>query len=136
MAKVVNNVVKMEWEANKFLTSKPSKEGGDDYIFFFACVEYETEAGIVPVFFNPFHAWVHFDEDGFFFFEDLKQHILKTKDNTFPETAEEYHPLISIGEDFDMSLIKKYGLEPYMDDIKARLYDLVPYGEEKEVVMK
>lgn len=135
MSKVVNSVVKMEWESNRFLQSKASKKTGDG-VFFFACKDYQTEKGLVPVFFNPYHAWVHFDEDGLFYFEDLKQHVTKTQDNTFPETAEEYHPILNIGEDFDMELVEKYGLEPFMDDIRARLDDIAPYGEEKEVGAK
>ena len=136
MAKVVNNVVKMEWEQNRFLQSKESKRGAGDGVFFFACKDYVANGEIVPVFFNPYHAWVHFDEDGLFYFEDLKQHVMKTQDNTFPETAEEYHPILSVGEDFDMELIEKYGLTEYMDDIRARLQDIIPYGEEKEVGVK
>ena len=132
MAKVVNNVVKMEWESTRFLQTKATK--GQPAVFLFACKEYQTPTGVVPVFFNPYHAWIHYDEDGLFSFKELKDYIIEDQDFTFPETAMEYHPIINAGEDeCDMSLIEHFGLQEYVEDIKARLDDIMPYGEEKEV---
>lgn len=134
MSIVVNNVVKMEWDTKRFLQTKAAK--GKEPVFILACKEYDTKNGIIPVFFNPYHAWVHYDEDGVFTFADMLENVSGSSyDRNFPENAEEYHPLFSIGEpSANMSMLKKFGLEEYAEDIEARLRDVAPYGEEKDVV--
>jgi len=137
MAVVVNDVVKMEWEQSRFLQTK---SGGKNKkpVFILACKDYPSDSpealnGVVPVFFNTSSAWLHIDDEGLFPYSEIKNFLKGGIDYTFPECYGEYNPILTLGSDnVDMDLVKRFGLEEYVDDIKARLEDLSPYGDEKD----
>lgn len=133
MSLVVNNIVKMEWEQKRWLQSKAGK--GKNPVFIFACKDYEAEDGtIVPVFFNDSFAWIHADEEGTFSFDELKESVKNDYDESFPEAYSEFQPLFDVENgEFDEELLEEYGIGAYADDIKARVFDLKPYGEVTDV---
>lgn len=132
MALVINDTVKMEWQENRWLQTVG--RGKKPPVFILACKDYSVDGKIVPVFFNPFSAWVHADADGTFSFAEIKDFLASEADSTFPENYSEYKCIVKAGSDeVDMSVVEEFGLGEYVDDIVARLRDIEPYGEEKEV---
>lgn len=135
MSLVVNDTVKMEWESNRWLQSKGEK--GKPGVFLFACKEYETDKGVIPVFFNAYVAWVHYDEEGTFSFDEVKANVTGADyDTAFPEMYAECKVILRLGEtaeQADMRYVEQFGLQNVLDDIVARLDDLEPYGVEKDV---
>lgn len=134
MAKlVINSTVKKEWRADRWLQT--SATGRKEPIFILACVDYQTPKGTVPVFFNPYVAWVHADDAGVFTFGEIKDFLKGGIDYSFPDNYDEYRPVLRAGsdEEFDMHIVSEFGLEEFLDDIRERLLDLAPYGEEVEI---
>lgn len=132
MALVVNNTVKMEWEKSLWLQTKGTKQVPSCFIL--AAKQYEGTEGTVCVFFRSTCAWVFIDEEGTYEFEDVKEYVKSGLDSSFPEYVEGFHCLYELGEDScNMKELSDLGLEEFADDIKARVEDLAPYGEEFEV---
>lgn len=132
--KVVDNVLKMEWDESKALYTKGGKFGRT---FVFAAVDYETEIGTVTVFFNCYTAFIWADNAGSededrYNAKELKPWVKDNLDEAFPINYSNYIPIVEYGaEDAVAENVEKYGLGEYVDDILARLQDLKPYSEEK-----
>lgn len=135
MGMVINDTVKMQWEDNRWIQTKGGK--GKRPTFILACKEYNTENGVVPVFFNAFTAFVFEDEDGLWGFGDIKKFIKENYDQSFPEVYDEYREIgVNPDRELDEELLAELGLTEYAQDIKDRLEDLQPYGDEEEVSLK
>lgn len=131
MGIVVNDIVKMEWQENRFLQVKGT---GKEKVFVLSCVDYQTPKGVVPVFFNPEIAWILEDDHGLFEFADVKDYLSNENDPMFPESMNECYILANVqGEIVNEEKIQKWGLEEYKADIMKRIKDVAPYAEEKEV---
>lgn len=132
--KVVDNVVKMEWDADKALFRKGGKFGK---IFIFAGKDYETSVGTVTVFFNCYTAFVWADDantpdEDRYNAKELKSWVKDNLDEAFPINYDNYIPIVEYGAtEVNQSAIDKYDLGAYADDILARLADVKPYSEEK-----
>lgn len=134
MAKlVVNDIVKLDWDADRWLATSGKK--GKRSVFICASQGYETENGLVDVFFTSNTAFVFEDEEGLYPYEDLYASIkaaAKEGAMDFPMGFDEYVPIIESGEnECTLSVLEKYGLTQYKDDIEARKKDLEPYGIEE-----
>ncbi len=135
MALVDNNVVKMEWEKSGFLTKKQGKATA----FYVATKMYKSsKLGNIPVFFDPFMAYVWRDAGtkyDLWSVSDLKGFIKESYDSGFPTSyTDNCVPVVHYGEEeVDQEMLEELGLTEYADDILARIQDLAPYGEEKEV---
>lgn len=131
MSYVINDVVKMEWEEKRFLQAKGS---GKKKVFIMAGKDYQTSAGEVPVFFDTEQAWVIEDDAGLFSFADVKDYLANNSDPGFPESLEEYIQIADVqGNTYNDEVIKRLGLDEYIEDIKKRIRDVAPYAEEKEI---
>lgn len=137
MGLVINKYIKMPWERSRWLQTKA--ERGKEPAFIFACHEYETSVGTVPVMFTPYVAWIHIDDEGTFTFDDLAANISEANyDAGFPESYEEFTPIIRAGESresADEVILAEWGLVEHLEDIMARLEDLSEFGRETEVNM-
>lgn len=138
MAKnIVDNVVKMEWDAGKALYTKGGKLGRT---FIFASKDYETSAGTVTVFFNCYTAFIWASDAGTesedrWNASELKPWVKDNLDDAFPINYGEYVPIIEYGSDeVKQEVIAKYNLDAYVEDILARFNDVKPYSEEKSTV--
>lgn len=134
--KVVDNVVKMDWDADKALYTKGGKLGKT---FIFAGKDYETSVGVITVFFNCDTAFIWADDAGEetedrYNAKELKAWVKDNLDEAFPINYSNYIPVIDFGADeVNADVIEKYDLGAYVDDILARINDVKPYGEEKNV---
>lgn len=133
MGNIVDNVVKMEWDASKALYTKGGAQGRT---FVFASKEYQTDLGTVTVFFNCYTAFIWADDAGEptedrYNAKELKDWVKENLDEAFPINYDNYIPIIEYGTDeiIDEN-VEKYGLQEYVDDIIARLNDVKPYGNE------
>lgn len=142
MALVENNIVKMEWEKSGWLATKA--KAGKNGAFIFASKNYESSSDdydTITVFFNADTAWIwasdaQTDEEDLWDETDLKSWVKTNYDGSFPYMYDEYIPVIvSGGTSCELSILERYGLTEYKDDIEARLRDLVPFGEEKILTM-
>ena len=139
MAKVINDVVKLDWEKSGWLQSKASKQNPKG-VFIMASQEYENDNGeTIPVIFNANTAFIWGDDIGtddedIWSVEDLRD-WLKTEFNaSYPDSYDQYLPIIQSGSlEANTEVLEKYGLMKYKDDIEARLKDLLPYGEETDI---
>lgn len=131
--KVVDNVVKMEWDADKALYTKGGKFGRT---FIFAGQEYSTPNGTITVFFNCHTAFLWADDAGtededLYNAKELKSWVKDNLDGTFPYNYSNYIPIVDYDEDEPIdSMIEKYGLQDFVEDIMERLRDVKPYSEE------
>lgn len=138
MAKVVNNIVKMDWEKEGWLQTKASR--GNQGTFIMASKEYENEDGkTIPVIFNSETAFIWgndigSDEEDIWDVSELRSWLKGAYDSAFPESYDEYFPIIPSGslEAID-SVLEQFGLTAHKADIEARLKDLLPYNEEIEL---
>ena len=73
MSFVINDIVKMEWEKSRWIQTKAGKNKRSAFIL--ACKEYETENGVVPVFFTANKAFLFVDDEGLWSFQDIKNFI-------------------------------------------------------------
>ena len=136
MALVINDIVKMEWEKSGWLQTKATKN--KPAVFILASKAYETADGkTVYVYFNANTAFLWGDdEDGLWDAADLKDWLKTEYDYSFPEQYDSYIIVIPNGSDVcDESVLERYGLTEYKEDIEKRLKDVRPYGEEEEVDM-
>lgn len=131
---VVDNVVKMEWDASKAVYTKGGKLGRT---FVYSAEDYETRIGTVTVFFNCFTAFIWADDAGTdnedrYNAKELKSWIKDNLDEAFPMSYDNYVPIIEYGgTECKQAMLTKYGLEEFEQDIIARLNDVKPYSEEK-----
>lgn len=134
MGLVVNDIVKMEWDDKYWLQGKAA---GDRTFFIFACKNYETSKGTIPVFFNAFNAWVFSDDEGLWTFEDARDFITENYDEAYPNSYEGYEPIFEMYDESvdvaDKLTVEKYDLKEHLPDILARLQDLEEFGIDHEV---
>lgn len=113
----------MKW--TKLLTKRKGKA------FLGAVQVYNTVNGEVAVGFTSASAYVLEDEQGLYTDEDLigciKQHAGTMG---FPETCEEYREVV--GGEVNQIVVDRFGLGEYLEDIKARVEELIPYGLEMD----
>lgn len=131
--KFIDDVVKMEWEASKVLFKKGSKLGS---IFIFAAHDYETSVGTVTLFFDcdTVFIWASdagTDQEDRWNAKEVKDWLKNDYNDSFPLNYDAYIPVIGYGSDeVNQDVIEKYGLQEYVDDIKARFKDVQPYSAE------
>lgn len=134
MSLVKDNVVKMDWEANDCLYTKGGKFGKT---FIFASKEYSTSQGSITVFFNCDTAFLwasdpNTEDEDLWNAKELKSVLKKNISEAFPVNYAEYVPVIEYGDtEVIQEVVEKYGLEDYVDDIKARLEDVSGYAKEQ-----
>lgn len=132
--KVIDNVVKMEWDASKAVYTKGGRTGRT---FIYAAKDYETKVGTVTLFFNcdTVFIWASdagTDEEDRWNAQELKAWIKTNLNGLFPTNYAEYVPVVEYGATtVQQDVIEKYGLEEYVDDILARLADVKPYSIEE-----
>lgn len=142
MAKVTNNVVKMEWETSGWYEVKVT--GRSTKIFVYSSVVYpSTTKNRLTVFFRPAAAFLWISDAGqpgedFWSAAELKTFLKSGQlDDMFPECYDEYVPITYVDDSGEIqcmdSLLDTYGLAEYRDDIIARVKDVEPYGYVKEV---
>lgn len=138
MALVENNVVKMDWDKAGWLQTKGS--AGKQGAFILASKEFpSTTKGTVTVFFNPFTAfmWIsdaHTSEEDMWNASELKEWLKSELDGSFPDNYDECVNIIPYGNlEADVAVLEEYGILDYKDEIEARLRDVAPYGDEKEM---
>ena len=141
MAKVLNDVVKMDWEKSGWLQTKPTKVNPKG-CFMLASKDYENENGdTIWVFFNSDTAFLWgtdlgTDDEDLWTASDLKNWLKEEYSSAFPNTYEEYLPIIESGTlDVDESVLERYGITAHKDDIVARMKDVLPYSEETTLEM-
>ena len=139
MAIVENNIVKMEWEKSGWLQTKASGSNANG-TFIFASKDYEsTVKGTVTVFFNADMAFLwasdaHTDEEDMWNASELKDWCKKNIDGSFPDMYDECVEVISSGESECIAeILEEYGITQHKADIEARMQDVRPFGEEREV---
>lgn len=134
MAKVINNVVKMDWDKDGWY--QISANNGKKQVFVFASHEYDSTLYDTPVtvFFTPFCAFVMETEEGLWNADEFKtiDTSLLTRFD-FPVNIDGVTPIIEGGSSCDMEVLNKYGLEAHVKDIDARRRDVRGFGEEQDV---
>ncbi len=134
MAKVINDVVKMDWEKSGWYQISVNK--GKKTVFVYASQEYDSsnQDDPVTVFFTPFCAFIMETDEGLWDAKDFS-----TIDSSlltgigFPNNIDGVVPILEAGDHCDMEVLEKYGIEDYADDIEARRLDVRGYAEEKDV---
>lgn len=132
--KIVDNVVKLDWDSTKALYTRDGKLGKT---FIFASKDYETSVGTVTVFFNCYTAFIWADDAGTpdedrYNAKELKDWVKDNLDESFPINYSNYIPVVNYGMDeVNQDVIDKYDLGAYVSDILARLEDVKPYSNEK-----
>lgn len=139
MAIVENNIVKMEWDKAGWLQTKASGMNKNG-TFIFGSKDYEsTVKGTVTVFFNADMAFLwaseaHTDEEDMWNASELKDWCKQNLDGAFPDMYDECVVVINSGDDECIDeVLEEYGIAEHKADIEARLQDVRPFGEEKEV---
>lgn len=133
MAKVINDVVKMDWEVSDMLITKGK-------MFIVASQTYETENGPITVFFTASTCFLWVSEEGepnqdIWNKNELFAFLRTDFDTAFPEMYGEYVPLLVGGSTAcDDAILKNYGLLEFKEDIEKRAIDIAPYGELKDMV--
>ena len=127
MEYVANDVVKMEWEKDKWVQTKGGR-------FIFACKQYTNGNGeTIDVCFNPWYAFVmENEEEEPLTFSDVKNMVKGGVGDDFPEC---YDGFVALVENWEVQedMIELYKLEDSVDDIEARARDLGAMAEENEV---
>lgn len=128
MSLVVNNVVKMEWQSENWLTTKQN-------MFVMAAQNYTNKDGeTIAVVFTAHTAFLWGDEeDGLWSAKEVRDWCKKNVDGSFPTEYDEYIPVIPYGmnEALD-SVLEEYGLTEYKEDIENRRADLIPFGLDRD----
>lgn len=132
MAKVENDVVKMDWEKSEWLGTKKG-------IFILAGKTYEGSKGAISVLFNPNSAYLFVEDEGLdseyvWSTSEVKDWYKENKPTDFPYEYDEMIAVIDYGEtECNTEVLEKYGIEEFKADIEARLKDVKPYGIDTEV---
>ena len=138
MGKVINDIVKMDWDSKGWLQTSAKRGKG---VFIFASKDYDsTNHGKVTVFFTARAAFI-FASDAGTDTEELwnaKELMDFVKGNgyeeDFPYAYDEYVPVIDEGDmECDAEVLATYGIEAYKSDIEARLDDVTPFGKEEDL---
>lgn len=133
MGLVVNNVVKMEWDEKGWVQTKAKRDGKS--VFILASKEYTNKDGeVIPVFFNGNDAflWItdaNSDSYELWTVQELVSWVKDEYSSRFPNQYDEFIPVEDDGVAL-LSVLEKWGLEEYADDIVARVKDLAPYSKE------
>ena len=135
MSKVINDIVKMEWNSEDMLFTK-------NKMFVVAAREYETEKGKITVFFTSTACFLWITDEGLssqdmWSRNDLFNYLKASLDGSFPEMYDDYVPLTngntSIMND---AVLDKFGLLSYKEEITRRQEDIAPYGELHDISQK
>lgn len=114
---------KMKW--TKLITKFKGK------VLLGAIQMYNTAYGEVAVGFTPASAYVLEDEQGLYTTKDLEGCIKQHAGTMgYPETCEEYREVV--GATDNTIVIERLGLGEHLEDIKARIEELIPYGLEMD----
>lgn len=141
MKKVINDIVKMDWDAKGWLQTS-AKNGKGTFIF--ASKDYEsTKLPKITVFFTARTAFVidasqgseEPTEENMWSADELIPVIKRDGvEGDFPICLDEYVPVIESGDfDCDDWALEHYGIEAHKKDIEARLTDVAPYGDEHDL---
>ena len=135
MSKVVNDIVKLDWEKRNWVQAKKGP-------FLYACQEYTNDDGVViPVYFDAESAFVWgdnmgTDDEDLWSASELKDWVKSNYSDTFPVLYDSYVPIITAGySECSESMLEKYKLTQFKDDIEARFKDLLAFNEEKEITL-
>ena len=138
MSPVINNIVKMEWDKELWLQT--SSRGKSPAVFIMAAHKYVNKDGkTISVIFVPGTAFMFIDGAGtenedIWTAEDLRATLKAGFGGGFPQSYDQYVPIIGVATDTD-AVLEKYGLSEHKEDIEKRLDDIDPFGEEKEFGM-
>ena len=138
---VENDIVKLEWEKKNWLQKKGRDK--DHPCFRVAGQYYESDNGFgrVPVLFVATTAFLFVDnggdeKDDLWSIDEVISYLKKEDTSSFPYDCENYLPIIESGENECLvSVLEKYGITQFKEDIEARKKDIEPYGEEEIVEM-
>lgn len=133
MAKVINDVVKMDWEKSGWYQLPANR--GKKQVFIFASQEYESELydDPVTVFFTPFCAFVMETDEGLWNAKDFSAiDISILTGYGYPTNIEGVIPIIDGGECSD-EVLERFGLTQYKKDIVARREDVRGFADETDI---
>ena len=141
MAKVVNDIVKLDWEKSGWLQTKATAVNPNGCFLFATKIYKNSEGTEIPVYFTSSTAflWVFdydTDEEEICELPEFKDWVKGNFDYSFPTEYAEYVPIIEEGLlKAKPEILERFGLTEYKEDIEARLKDLLAYGEEHDVGM-
>lgn len=137
MEYVVNNIVKMQWDKAGWLqaNTRGKKEGR----FILASQDYTNSEGkVVSVIFTDGAAFVLADDwftpqETIWTAKEVISYVKREKPGNFPyDCLDSYYPIIEAGDsEVSAVVVEHLHLEQHVDDIKARLEDIAPYGYEQ-----
>lgn len=122
MAKVTNDVVKMDWDTKDWYQNAKGK-------FILASQTYNG----VTVFFDGTVAFVFEDAEGCYTMDDMKGFIKESRPSMeeFPEEYVETHIVAEVGNDSCYAdVVEQYNLGEFQADILQRVNDLSGYTVE------
>lgn len=139
MGKVINEIVKMDWEQSGWLQTKGAK--GKQGTFIFASKMYpSTVKGVeIPVFFTTGDAFLWVDDAGatdedIWSVEDLKDWCKTEYSSAFPYNYDQYISLTDADGIASEAELEEWGIAEFKEDIEKRLADLGGFGQEFEVM--
>ena len=116
MEKVINDVVKMDWDKAGWVQTVAKQ--GKKPVFIFASHVYDsTKVGKVTVFFAKGAAFIMGDDEGYWSAKDLAKAIKGLADiDDFPFYMEGYEPIIDEDdEEASKDVLEAFGLEAFED---------------------